>query len=66
MKANSVRKTIKGIKARLKKEKGLSLIQARVDNDLYFTFRRQLKKDNVKIKEFFEAAMLAYLEESSK
>lgn len=66
MKSNSIKKTMRGIKDRLKKENSLTLIQARVDNELYFAFRRQLKKDSVKIKDFFEAAMATYLEESLK
>ena len=52
------------IKKFLKKEAEpeRKLIQARIDADLYDRLRAKLKKDEIEIREFFEAAARAYLE----
>lgn len=42
------------------------LIQARIEKRIYELLRIQLRKDNVQIAEFIEAAAKSYLEESAK
>jgi hypothetical protein len=51
------------IKKHLPRKADRKLIQARIEVGLYQKLRVRLKKDDVDIKDFFEAAAKAYLEE---
>lgn len=45
------------------KEHERKLIQARINEEIYEQLRETLKEDGLEIREFIEAAALAYLEE---
>ena len=49
------------IKKYLPRKVERKLIQARIEADLYEKLRAKLKKENVEIQDFFEAAAKAYL-----
>jgi len=51
------------IKKHLPKPIDRKLIQARIEAGLYNKLRAKLKKDDVEIRDFIEAAAKAYLEE---
>jgi hypothetical protein len=51
------------IKKHLPRPVERKLIQARIDRGLYDKLRARLKKDDIDIRDFFEAAAKAYLDE---
>lgn len=54
---------MKSIKSYIQKQKPALLIQGRVETELAKKLRAKLKKENVTIREFMEAAIQAYLDE---